>query len=61
MLNIDKLKLAMIYGLANAEKYINYSDDKKTIEHLREILKDIRNESKPDKSAKGNEHSIPND
>lgn len=61
MKNIDKFKLAMIHGLANAEKYVHYSDDKKTIDHLREILKAIQNESRPERSPKGDVHSIPNE
>ena len=56
MLDRDKIKLAVIHGLASVGKMVNYSDKDRTIEHLKTILKDIY-ESRAEGYTKRQVHS----
>ena len=57
MLDRDKIKLAVIHGLASVGKMVNYSDKDRTIEHLKTILKDIYDESRAEGYTNRQVHS----
>jgi len=57
MLDRDKIKLAVIHGLASVGKMVNYSDKDRTIQHLKDILKDIYDESRAEGQPKRQVHS----
>ncbi len=57
MLERDKIKLAVIHGLASVGKMVNYSDKDRTIEHLKQLLKDIYDESRAESKSKRQVHS----
>lgn len=57
MMEYSKIKLAVIHGLASVGKMVNYSDKDRTIQHLKDILKDIYDESRAEGYTKRQVHS----
>ena len=57
MMEYSKIKLAVIHGLASVGKMVNYSDKDRTIQHLKDILKDIYDESRAEGYTNRQVHS----